>query len=151
MGGKDSIRRGRAEKHSIFRIWKLDEDGSGGDFETSYAKADTPVKLLDAAYPQPQKLKSGIIKRIHYRINPTNAVTYTLRLYRKAEADNYASNMNLLYESPAGQADDTDYDITELEIPMRLYVAGQLFFALEWTGAAGTTSGFIEVSGEVIE
>lgn len=134
----------------VFYYQKLDENGSGGDLVTSYAKTDTPVKILDTAR-HPSTLGEGIIKRIHYRINPTNAVTYTLRLYRHAIAGDYNSNMAMLYESAAARADDTDYDVAEIEIPFILDSLGKIYFALEWTGAPGLTLGFIEVSGVVLK
>lgn len=138
----------------VFILRKLDEDGSGGDFETSYAKTETPVKSLDTT-KYPPTLIEGIIKRVHYRLNPTNAVTYTLRLYAGAQADNYASNLRLLYESPALQADDVDYDDglpnNPNGIPFRLATQGKIYFAIEWTGAPGTTSGFIQVEGVVLK
>lgn len=134
----------------LFIFRKLDENGAGTDFETSYAKTDTPVKTFATHFPK--TLVAGLIKRIHYRLHPTNAVTYTLRLYSGAYADDYASDLlGLVYESPPLQADDTDYDRAELDIPFRLGTQGTLYFALEWTGAPGVTAGFIRCEGEITE
>ena len=146
----DEATDGNWEKHSIFQCSKLDEDGSEGDFETSYSKTDTPVKWLNTYY-WPISLMSGLIKRIHYRLNPTNAVTFTLRIYQHAVAADYDSNVQLLYESPTAQADDEDYDRCERNIPFKLGSPAKIYFAIEWTGAPGTTAGFIVVSGEVVE
>jgi len=56
-------------------------------------------------------------------------------------------NLALLYESPALQADDTDYDRAELTIPMNLLVPGALYYSIDWSAAPGNTTGFIDVSG----
>jgi hypothetical protein len=134
----------------IFQLRKYDEDGSGGDLVNSYAKTDTPVKTLNTVH-FPATLQQGRIFRIHYRIKPTNAATYTLRLYAASFALDYKSNMRMLYESPALQASDTDYDRTELDIPFRLDDQSVMYFALEWSAAPGVTLGFIEVSGPVVK
>lgn len=146
----DVITKGQVFKGRLFILKKLDEAGAGGNLETSYAKTDTPVKILDTV-KFPSTLLAGKILRIHYRLNPTNAVTYTLRLYASALAADYASNNTLLYESAALRADDTDYDVCEIVIPFRLDALAVMYFALEWTGAPGVTAGFIRVEGEVIE
>jgi len=113
---------------------------------TSYAKTDTPVQVLTAE-DDCEKLREGIIRRIHVRLNPTNAVTYTLRIWRRANAGDMVSNADMLWESPSGLVDDTDYDYAELEIPFSLELMGTLYFGVEWSGAAGNTNGFIDVSG----
>lgn len=152
MGDKDTCRSGRWRKMSIFNFAQLNEAGASADFETSQAKTDTPtLTLLDVRTltgTVGANLKSGLIHRIHYRLNPTNAVTYTLRLWQAAIADNYESNMNMLYESPALRADDTDYDVAELNIPFVLAATGLMYYSIEWSAASGTTTGFLAVSGE---
>jgi len=142
---KDSCRDGKWKKGSIFMYTKLDEAGAADFFETSQVKTDTPTLLFDIlSHPT---MKSGIIHRIHYRLNPTAAVTYILRIWRAAAPADYESNVNMLYESPPLQADDTDYDRAELVIPFWLWTPGVMFYSIEWTGAPGNTSGFISVSG----
>jgi len=146
---KDSCRDGKWKKGSIFMYWKLDEAGAADFFETSQVKTDMPTLLFDRlSHPT---MKSGIIHRISYRLNPTNAVTYILRIWRAATGDDYQSNANMLYESPPLQADDTDYDRAELAIPFWLWTPGNLFYSIEWSAAPGNTSGYIGVSGEKVE
>ena len=145
---KDSGRGGRWKKGTIFRYGQLDEDGTGNYFETDQGENDTPTLYLSSGRT-PNNMKSGIIRRIHYRLNPTNAVTYTLRLYAKAVAPNYQSGMSKLYDSGAAKADDTEYDVA-VEIPFILLVKGKLYYAIEWSAAPGDTTGYIEVMGEVI-
>lgn len=136
---------------TIFRAYKLDEDGTGNYFETSQTKTDTPTLYLDniIASKRLGSLVSGHIQRIHYRLKPTGAVTYTLRIWEQALAPDYASNSNMLYESPTLQASDTDYDKAELNIPFHCANNSGLLYSIEWSGAEGNTMGFIEVSGEM--
>jgi len=145
---KDSARGGKWRKSSIFRMYRLDEAGALNLFETVQTKTDTPTLNFIATHPT---MKSGRIHRIHYRLNPTNAVTFTLRIWRAAAANDYEANMDMLYESPALQADDTDYDRAELDIPFTLGWPGTIYYSIEWTGAPGNTLGFIEVTGEKVE
>lgn len=144
---RQSGREGSWHTETTFKFSELDEDGTGNKFETDQAKTDTPTLLLDETIEPSTIVTAGLIKRIHYRLNPTNAVTYTLRIWAAALADNYASNLNMLYESPDAQADDEDYDRAELDIPFRLAAAGSLYYSIDWSGAPGNTPGFIEVSG----
>jgi hypothetical protein len=148
MSGKDSARDGKWKKGTIFRAYRLDEDGTRDYFETSQTKTDTPTLVLIV---NPPTMKSGIIHRIHYRLNPTNAATYTLRIWRAAAAADYESNLNMLYESPPLQADDTDYDRTQVDIPFICVWPASLFYSIEWTAAPGNTMGFIEITGEKFE
>lgn len=131
----------------VFNHRSLDEDGGLGRFVNSRLETDTPVEQFVWRYRE--NLHEGIINRIHYRLNPTNAGrTYTLRIYEAAEAGDYESRLRKLWESAALQADDTEYDRGELEIPFALPVLGFFYFAIEWAGGApGVTPGFIQVSG----
>lgn len=131
----------------IFRYIRYSEDGAVDTFQTSTSKTDTPALQL-TTFRVTSDLKSGKINRIHYRLNPTNAATYTLRVWCNADADNYRSNLQMLYESPALQVDDTDYIEEDLDIPFNLTVVGIMYIGIEWTAAPGVTSGFVEVSGE---
>ena len=145
-----SAQDGKWEKHSIFTFLLLDETGALTTFQTSKTKTDTPTQTVNG-FQTHALLKSGKILRIHYRLNPTNAVTYTLRFWRWAVANDYESNLYLLWESPPLQADDLDYDRAELNIPFFLCENGKMYFSIEWTGAPGVTSGFISVEGEAVE
>jgi hypothetical protein len=93
-------------------------------------------------------LSTGKINRIHYRLNPTNAVTFTLRIWCNNNDPDYYSNFQMLYESPPLQVDDIDYIEEDLDIPFHLGVNGLMLVSIQWTGAPGVTAGFVEVSGE---
>jgi len=143
---RKSSRDGKWKQENVFDFYKLDEDGAANYFEVDQDRVTPPTLLLDNFISDPTMVK-GIINRIHYRLNPTNAATYTLRIWKATPANPYALNLALLYESPALQADDTDYDRAELTIPMNLLVPGELYYSIDWSAAPGNTTGFIDVSG----
>jgi hypothetical protein len=149
---KETSRMGKWKKRSTFMFYELDEDGVLNTFEVDQDKITPPTLLLDLFQTHPTMV-TGIIKRIHYRLNPTNAVTFTLRLWRATKANPYELNLAMLYESPAAQVDDTDYDRNgdEIDIPFSLETPGQLYFSIDWSGAPGNTTGFISVEGEKID
>ena len=128
----------------------MDEDGALNIFETSQAKTIPPTLGL-LTFRSHDAMRQAFINRIHYRLNPTNAATYTLRLWRASVANAYELNLSMLYESPAAQADDTDYDRGELNIPVFLSTLGLIYYSIEWSAAPGNTTGFIDVSGEKVE
>ena len=148
---KDSARTGRWHEQTVVWMGSLDEAGASAYFNTSQGKTDTPTKQF-ATFKYPSTLHQGLINRIHYRLNPDNAVTYTLRLWQTATAANYASNRDMLYESPSGQVDDTDYDRAELNVPFILEGPGIMYYSIEYSAAQGScVAGFIYVSGEVLK
>jgi len=118
---------------------------------TSYAETDTPVQLL-TANEDCEKLREGKITRIKIRLNPTNAVTYAVRIWRRASAGNMQSDSDLLYYSgdnlPAALVDDTAYDDKDLNIDFSLEEMGKMYFGVEWSGAPGNTNGYIMAIGE---
>lgn len=140
---------GEWSKRVPFTFRKLKEVAGAGAFDTSQTKADTPTLYFDDLIPD--TLKSGFINRLHFRIKAANPVTFTLRIWSAAIANDYESNMNMLYESMAVRVSDTDYEETELDIPFILADAGKLYYSLEWSGATGNVQGFIEASGETYE
>jgi len=144
---KESATMGKWKRFSIFIYRKLDEDGTGTDFETDTGENDTPTKYLDTDNT-PTKLRSGIIERIHYRLNPTNAVTYVLRFWNDAVAANVESSMRKMYQSPDAQADDEEYD-REVIIPFILVHVSIFYYGIDWSAASGVTSGYIDISGVI--
>jgi len=149
MAQKTSMRDGRWTKKYPFKYSILQETAAAGIFDGDSAKTDIPTGYLTTK--SPDTLKSGMIKRIHYRIKAANSVTFTLYIWQAAKAADYDSNLNLLYESPSGQVSDTDYDRAEMDIPFILATEGTIYYSINWSGAPGNVNGFIEVSGETYE
>jgi len=98
-------------------------------------------------------VRRGILKRVYYQINPTNAVTYRLTILeaRTGADQSYQTRMNIIFDSnevtPGGAAGDTRYDATELDRPFTLESRGDFYYNLDWSGAPGDTTGFIYISG----
>jgi len=142
---------GRTPAKKVFLFMKLDEDGTGNYFETSQAKTAQPTLNLNSSI-NPETIKSGRVKRIHFQLKPTNAVTYTLRLYSyniDGTTNPYELNSCLIFESSSLRASDVEYDLNELDIPFMLASEDTMYYAIEWSGAPGDTLGFIQVSGEM--
>ena len=138
---------GEWDKSKVF-VYTIHQEAAAAwaEVTTSKAKTDTPVYNLVAG-EDAENLRNGKINRIHIRVNPTNAVTFIVRIFQRAEADDYNSNANMLWESPS-LTGDVDYDYAEFDIPFTLEIMGTMYFGVEWTGAAGNSQGFISVSGE---
>lgn len=153
MGNPVTGRDGKWSDPATFRLGKLQEAAAAAKFNVDQDKVTLPTLMLDDEI-DPTNILEGVITRIHFRIKPTNAVTYTLRLWRAAvdgSTKPYEENKAMLYESAAGLVSDTDYDITELSIPFKLAEAGKLYYSLDWSAATGNVQGFIEVSGETVK
>lgn len=119
------------------------------NLSTSQSKTDEVTLYFNDV--RPAWTFNGRIKRIHFRLDPTNAVTYTLRIWSGSNTNDYQANLMLLWESPAARAGATDYDECELDIPFICAIQGRLYYSIEWSGATGNIAGFIHVSGETQE
>lgn len=148
-------RNGRWSEQATFKLRKIQEAAAAAKFNLHQTKTTLPTLILDDEI-DPTNLQEGIITRIHVRIKDAAADTCILRLWRKAvngAATPYEENMEMLYESIV-LACDTDYDLTELHIPFKLYESGKMYYSLQWTtgvAPAGNVQGFLEVSGETVK
>lgn len=146
-------RKGRWSEQATFKLRQLQEAAAADKFDDDQDKATLPTWYFTDDI-DPSNLTEGIITRIHFRLKPANAVTYTLRLWRAAVDGStapYEENMEMLYESDSARASDVDYDLTELRIPFKLADAGKLYYSIDWSAASGNVQGFIEVSGETVK
>lgn len=124
----------------------VSEDGTTlAQFEVDKSKTDTPTQSIVADLNGAK----GWIEEISYRLNPTNAVTYTLMIFESNLDDDYESNSRMLYESAAGRVDDTDYKVL-CRIPFTLKAAGTFWVSTDWTAAPGNTTGYIRISGTMV-
>jgi hypothetical protein len=142
----DPIRTGR----KIFTYQKLDEDGALNVFETSQAKTVLPTFMVDT-FRDPPDLKEGVLTKIKVRFDPANiAVTYTLRLWTDAvngAVTPYAQELVCIYEMDFPGLHDIAYTIV-LNRPIRLPVAGAIWYSVEWSAAPGNTPGALELQGD---
>lgn len=123
-------------------------------FEVQGTEGDTPSSQIKTA---PTKVQKGIIRRVHFRLNPTNAVTYHFLIYSGSEANDYACEAKKVFDTrdlivAAGDcADDTEYDAQLLDIPFYLDDEGFFYIVIVWSGAPSTTTGYIEIEGEKLD
>ncbi len=130
---------------SVFEAY-IEDTGATNAFETDQAVTDTPTLYLTATY-----LAAGTLNRIHVSLTPANAVTPTLYIFSGAQADDKASERRLLFSSaeyyPSGLVSGTEYDFIDLQIPFVLDTANRIYYALDWSGAPGNTTGYLAVLG----
>jgi len=139
--------QGRPLLKQSFRYWRTDEDGADDIFETDQAFTDTFTLVLAG---DPIDLASGRFLTVTYSLTPTNAVTYQLFLAGWANADNVLQASQTIYASAAGKASGTFYQY-EIDVVIDLITPGVIYYAIDWSGAPGNTSGFIWVSGETYQ
>ncbi len=144
---------GEFDKSKTFMMIALQETaGAWAAVTTSYAETDTPVQVL-TANEDCENLREGEITQVKIRLNFANAVTYKVRIWRRASAGDYQSDSDLLWTSednlPANLADDVSY-VDKLggePIVFSLEEMGKMYFGVEWSGAPGNIQGYIQVSG----
>jgi len=148
---------------------KLDADGTGNYFETDddNPTTSTPTLTIDVT----SNVLGAAVNRfeltsLRYYLNPTNAVTYTLYLFEKNSADDTTHLSELVFQSPAAQADSTLYwyrigasgtpdtiataDNT-LPVIVNLGTTGKLYYTINWSGAPANTPGFIKLRGNLLK
>jgi hypothetical protein len=143
----------------------VDTDGTDNVFETDQALGDTPTLSIDLSCTSEHKIRKFRLESINYYMNPTAAETYTLYLFEDASADNVQNLADLVFQSPAAQADSTLYwyrsgaygtppgiGTVDFTIPsiVSLGVPNKIYYLLDWTGAPGNTPGFITVRGRLL-
>jgi len=130
----------------------LEAAGAHTGFQTSKAETDEPAAVFTDT--NPDTLKSGIISRIHIRLNWANAVTLTaIRIYEAAKAGDYESGMHKLFDSKehvVSLVDDDEY-VFYVGIPFILATEGTLYYAPEWSAACGNIQGYVAVEGDTFE
>lgn len=126
------------------------------------AMGTTPTLSITLTSTMPNKaVGKFLLEDVHYYLNPTNAVTYTLYLLEATNADDTESSSDVVFESATGQADSTRYlhrqggfvttasyklpCIVELETPNTLY------YMIDWSGAPGSITGYIKVRGQLLK
>lgn len=142
----------------IFRLFKYTEtdDVIGAEFGLDEAYGTRPTRAIGHGSDtgRPGHLVVGLVERVHFRFNSTNAgLTYRLTLYR---SDAGATNsMQLegdkIWDSdeawPGGCAQDTEYDASGLIKPFWVDSIGNMNYGIDWSAASGCDGGFLEISG----
>lgn len=165
----DSVRTGANHLSAVASGEKITLDGAaaGVYFETDQALGDTPTLMMNITDSIGTPVKKFLLEEVCYYMNQTNAVTYQLYLLEDASADNVQQYTDLVFWSPAAQADTVCYtyrnsgyaatittaEVAQYKLPrlVELATAGKLYYMLDWSGAPGVTPGFIKVKGRFLK
>jgi hypothetical protein len=146
---------------------KLDAAGTSNYFETDDDNPLTsiPTLAIDLSCKSNVTITRFLLESLDYYMNQTAAVTYTLYLFEGASADDVTHLSELVFQSPAAQADVTLYwyrngysgtpdTIATLDASLpkvvKLSVPNKLYYTINWSGAPGNTPGFITVRGRLL-
>lgn len=165
----DSVRTGTNHLSSVASGEKITLDGAaaGVYFETDEAMGATPTLTMDITDSIGTLVKKFLLEEVCYFMNPTNAVTYQLRLLEDATADDVQQYTDVVFWGPTLQADSVVYtyrnsgyaatlttaEVAQYKLPrvVELATVGKLYYMLDWTGAPGVTPGFIKVKGRFLK
>jgi len=165
----DSVRTGVNRINTVVIGELFDLAGTLNVFETDQALGDTPTLYLTITTPTGMPVKRFLLEEVCYYMNQTNAVTYQLLLLEAASADDVEQLQDLVFFSPAAQADSICYkynnlgycsDVAsttaetiqyKLPVVVELTTANKLYYMLDWSGAPGDTPGFIKIRGRLLK
>ena len=143
------------------RVFRMERSTEGGDaFATELATDDAyltkPTRTIGHANDsgRPGHLVNGELHRVYFKLNPTNAVTYRLIIFR---SDNGAANTaeletQVVWDSaeawPADCQDDVIYDAQNLTKTFSLANIGYFYYGIDWSAAPGAVlDSFIVIEG----
>jgi hypothetical protein len=141
----------------VFKFWLHEDDTTTAGFTTDSDWDDAPIRSIgpgaDAAVTgyglsSPSHVRRGILKKLMWRLNYPNAVTYRLVFYddRTGGDQTYQQRARVIFDSDevaAACADDVPYVATELDRPFNLEDVGDYLFNIDWSAAPGNTLGYI--------
>ena len=166
---QDSVRTSANHLTSVATGEKITLDGAaaGVYFETDQALGDTPTLMMNVTDSIGTPVRKFLLEEVCYFMNPTAAETYQLYLLEDASADNVQQYTDLVFWSPAAQADSVCYtyrnsgyaatittaEVAQYKLPrlVELATPGKLYFMLDWSGAPGVTPGFIKIRGRFLK
>lgn len=126
-------------------VAQVTEDTSGAAFETDKSITDVPTQYLTFDVD----VEAVEIVEVYYRITPTNAETYRLMLFQGPLADDTLHEAEMNFDSGVAQASGQPYRETQggLKLPViaKLTTEGRLYYATDWTGVPGNTTGVLIV------
>lgn len=165
----DSVRTGVNRTNTVVIGELFDLAGTNNYFETDQALTDTPTLSLTITTPTGMPVKRFLLEEVCYYMDPTDAVTYQLFLLEAASADDVEQLQDLVFFSPAAQADSVCYkynnlgycadvagttaEVIQYKLPVvvELTDTNKLYYMLDWSGAPGDTKGFIKIRGRLLK
>jgi len=162
----DSVRTGVNRTNSEVTGSLVDAAGAGNYFETDQAMGDTPTLYMEVTCNNGYPVKAFLLEEVAYYMNPTNRVTYQLYLLEQASADDAQQLSDVVFASPAAQADSSIYfkyghsEQTNWAAPteafylpriVNLTTPGRLYYMVDWSGAPANTPGYIKIRGRLLK
>ena len=160
----DSVRTGVNRTNSVVTGTLI--SATGAALETDQAMGETPTLYMSVTCNTGYPVKAFQLDEVLYNMNPTNAVTYQLWLLEQSSADDDQQLADIVFASPAAQADDVTYrkyghsEQADFAAPteafylprlVNLTEPGKLYYMIDWTGAPGVTAGFIKIRGRLLK
>ena len=168
MGDVDSVRKATNRTNTVVS-GEIITDGTGDEFETDQAITTTPTKYLTLSTETGEDVHRFLLEEVRYYMNQTNAVTYQIWLLEAANADDVEQQSDVVFFTPAAQADSTGYKYTaagygasiggataeaaQYKLPaiVELEDANKLYYMVDWSGAPGDTPGFLKIRGRLLK
>ena len=157
---------------------KNDYTGASNNFETDQPLGSTPshyISLTIPGYysgsgdPYPDITRFLLTDISFYFNAQTNNVSYQLRLFEGANANDYANRADIVFETPAALSAATTPTWARWGPNGRIVVGGstkqdgqlprivnlatppRLYYMIDWSGASGNVYGFIRVRGHLMK
>jgi len=142
---KKPNRVGAGEHSRRLIVAQVTEDTSGAKFETDKSITDTPTQFLDFNV----KCQNIEIVEVYRRITPTNDETYRLMLFQGPLDDDTLHEAEMNFDSGLLQVSGQTYRSTKggpkLPVFANLTTEGRLYYATDWSGVPGNTTGVLVV------
>ena len=145
----------------------LDLTGAGANFTTDQAMGETPTLTMTLSTLHGLNVRKFLLEDVQYYMNPTNAVTYQLYLLEDATADDVQQYTDIAFWSPTAQAKGVVYryansgyqaslttaEVAQYKLPkiVELAIPNKFYYMTDWSGAPGTTPGFIKIRGRLLK
>ncbi len=165
----DTVRTAANRANTVVIGELFDLAGTLNVFETDQPITTTPTLYIPMSTPTNILVRRFLLEEVCYYMNPTNAVTYQLLLLEAASVDDVEQLQDLVFFSPAAQADSVAYrynnlgycadvasttaEVLQYKLPVvvELTDPNKLYYMLDWSGAPGDTPGFIKIRGRLLK
>lgn len=134
-------------------VYGIQETASALDDDEPLGSGSAAVNYVSLI---PGDTTALVLLKVMWYLANANAVTHQLYLLGATYAAAVAERKHLAYDSDAAKARNTLYVETgsqsqKLPVPMELTTAGRVYYKLDYSAAAGATTGFIKLWGIMLE
>jgi hypothetical protein len=165
----DTVKKATNRTNSVVVGEINDLAGTLNSFETDEAITATPTQYITLTSSTGEDVHRFELEEVVYNINPTAAVTYQLWLLEASNADDVEQTTDVVFFSPAAQADTITYRYTKagysasvagstaevaqykLPVTVELENPNRLWYLTDWSGAPGNSPGILKVRGRLLK